>query len=101
MEVHRRLGIDLPDFAYGEDMEVTILHRLVSGNRHMLQVLDRPEPYCLVGFSITSGYEHHFGTVLEDCRRFIHVRRRHTVRISRLNDPIWRRRVRGIYRWIG
>ena len=101
MEVNRRMGIRLPDYAYGEDMEVTLLHKLVSGNKDLILELDRPEPYCLVGFSIIPGYETHIGTVLGDCRRFIHIRRRQRVIISRLNDIVWRRRVRGFYRWIG
>ncbi len=101
MEVHRRRGIILPDYAYGADLEITVLHQLISGNKHLILELDRPEPYCLVGFSIIPGYETHIGTVLEDGRRFIHIRRRHRVIISRLNDIVWKRRVRGFYRWIG
>ena len=101
MEVHRRRGVILPEFAYSESMEITVLHELITENKNLILELDRPEPYCLVGFSIIPGYEHHVGTVLEDGRRFIHIRRRQQVIISRLNDIVWKRRVRGFYRWIG
>lgn len=101
MEVYRRRGIELPEYAYGDDLAITVLDGLIRANKRLIAELDRPEPYCLVGFSIIPGYETHIGTILEDCRRFIHARRRHRVVISRLNDIVWRRRVRGFYRWIG
>lgn len=100
MEVARRLGVELPDFAYGDDLDVTFLNGLITGNKDRILELGRPEPYCLAGFSLIPGYETHVGTVLEDCRRFIHIRRRHNVIISRLSDLFWRPRVRGFYRWI-
>jgi len=101
MEVYRRRGIELPEFAYGEDLELTVLDGLITGNKHLILELDKPEPWCLIGFSVIPRYEHHIGVSLPDGRRFIHVRRHQRVIISRRSDIVWKRRIRGYYRWIG
>ena len=101
MEVYRRRGIGLPDFAYGDDLEITVLNELIRGNKRLIVEIDRPEPWCLVGFSLIPAYEHHIGVSLPDGRRFIHARRRHRIIISRFNDQAWKRRIRGFYRWVG
>ena len=101
MEVARRRGVEMAEFeAYDAAMDATVLTMLVNESKRFAIELIRPEPYCLVTLRMVPGYETHIGTVLPDLRRFIHIRRRHRVIISRLNDLFWRPRIGGFYRWV-
>lgn len=99
-EVQRRCGVSLPDYAYSDNPEQTFLSALIDGSiDEKYERLDRPEPFCMVLFSVMSGTATHIGTVLADCERFIHIMQRTSVTVERLNAPHWAKRIRGFYRW--
>lgn len=97
MEVYRRRGIEMPEFAYST-IERTFVHGLITGN--MDSVVDpilKPEPYCLLSIMIRPPYLHHIGVVLENTEYFIHVMEKRNVVIERVE--LWRHRIKGFYRW--
>ena len=51
----------------------------------------------LVAFAIVAPYVTHMGMVLDDRRHFIHIMRKRSVAIERLNATCWQRRIEGIY----
>jgi predicted phage tail protein len=99
MEMFRRAGKDLPEYAYDEiDPE-----RIDADFRaHGFARLSRPEPFCLVSFTSVPPFASHMGVVLEDRKRFIHVRRDSHGRplrscIERLDHPVWSRKIAGYW----
>ncbi len=100
-EIQLRRGKHMPDYAYSDDApEPTFLQQLIaSGTDEFGEQLNAPEPWCIVFFSLYHGTVSHIGTVLPDCRRFIHTTENVNVTIERLDSPTWARRIRGYYRW--
>lgn len=101
MEVYRRLGIALPEFSYGSNPEDTFLHSLINEERSYHEQIDRPEPYCLVTFTIRGKYTSHIGVVMDDGYTFLHILNGSKVSRERLDSIIWKKRVTGYYRWRG
>jgi cell wall-associated NlpC family hydrolase len=99
MEIQKRRGIALPEFAYGDDVEMSLIHQMVAQGKQLFEKIDRPEAFCFVVFSVLPPYETHIGVVLEDGNSFIHIMRDKSVVVSRLDAVAWRHRIRGFYRW--
>lgn len=98
IEVCKRQGIVLPDI-YSE-VEAELIHLQIVENTTTTSTfnrLEKPEPFCLVTFTIHPPYVSHIGVVLADCKRFIHILARRKVTIERLDSPDWVRRVVGYY----
>lgn len=77
-------------------------HRAIrDGQLEDYTELDKPEPFCIVTFSIRKPYVTHMGVVLQDCKSFIHVMRKRCVCIEKLDDKIWKRKIDGYYRYKG
>ena len=72
-ELYRRSGIELPEYAYDSPDNFSLIHRLINGDKDLFERLEKPEPYCLVLFTIQPPYISHIGVVLEDCHTFIHA----------------------------
>lgn len=99
MEIQNRRGVVIPEFAYGENIEKSLIHQMVVEGKQLFDKIDQPEPFCFVVFSVFAPYETHIGVVLEDRNSFIHIMREKSVVVSRLDAVAWRHRIRGFYRW--
>lgn len=86
VEVARRTGKILPDHGWFK-------HKFIQ--------LRQPEPWCIVAFKIWENNKEkwHVGTILEDCRRFIHVTGGTSVCIVRLSHPVWNLLFEGYYKF--
>ena len=94
--IYKRLGEELPEFA-GDYVELTNIHKAIDDNKSKFIELEKPEPYCIVTFSIYPPYVTHIGVVLSDCQKFIHIMEKRNVTIDRLDK--WQKRIRGFYKW--
>ena len=94
--VYERLGKELPDSH--EYNELLSMHDKIAEHKGEFLELEKPEPFCLVAFSIVPPYVTHIGLVLEDCSRFIHIMEKRNVTIERLDK--WQKRIRGFYKWM-
>ena len=95
--VYGRLGKELPNFP--EDYtELLNIHNAIEENKSKFIELEKPEPYCIVTFSIYPPYVTHIGVVLDDCKRFIHIMEKRNVTIEQLDK--WNKRIRGFYKWM-
>lgn len=72
---------------------------MVMQGKELFNVIEKPEPWCIVAMAIHPRYVSHIGVVIEDCRRFIHVMAKTRVSIERLDAMEWTPRIRGFYRW--
>lgn len=99
-EVCKRAGIMLPDKQAVKEL-VERSNTINAGKEEDYIKLEKPEPYCIVTFSIRPPYVTHMGVVLEDCNYFIHIMRKRSVAIERLDTPIWQKKLDGYYRYVG
>jgi len=103
-EVYKRLGIVLPEFDYtfsnhASSETAEAIDFKIEENKNRFEVIEKPEPYCIVTFCIVPPFISHIGIVLDDCIKFIHVSRMNAVVIDRLNSIRWKGRIRGYYKW--
>lgn len=94
--VYERLGENLPDS--DEYSELLSMHNKIAEHKSQFVEIEKPEPFCLVTFSILPPYVTHIGIVLEDCKRFIHIMEKRNVTIEKLDK--WQKRCRGFYKWV-
>ena len=95
--VYGRLGKELPNFPK-DYTELLNIHNAIEENKSKFIELEKPEPYCIVTFSIYPPYVTHIGVVLDDCKRFIHIMEKRNVTIEKLDK--WQKRIRGFYKWM-
>jgi len=63
------------------------------------QRIEKPEPYCGVGFRLPGhSIEHHLGIVLHDLNNFLHSPLNHESRIESLHHETWAKAITGYYR---
>ena len=99
-EVCRRAGIELPDKVSIENLEKRS-EAINAGKEEEYIRLEKPEPYCIVTFSLRPPFVNHMGVVLEDRKRFIHIMRKRSVTIEMLGHKFWKSRKEGFYRYVG
>ncbi len=99
-ELYARLGRDLPEIEETPDTEaVEAIDKLwTAGYIDIGEKIENPEPYCVVVFCIRPPWVSHMGVVLTE-NRFIHILRKRTVQVDRLNHPYWKGKIAGYYRW--
>jgi len=98
MEVAKRAGVTPYEFNIG----IEDLHKrsdAINNGKESCIEIDKPEPFCIVTFKIRPPYVTHMGIVLEDCKSFIHILKKRSVSIARLDEPIWKRKIDGFYRY--
>ena len=97
LEVAKRAGIKLMPEESVEDL--SLRSKIIDDRKALYEKLDKPEPFCLVTFKIRPPFVTHIGVVLADCKHFIHIMRKRSVAIERLDLPAWKRRLDGFYRF--
>ena len=98
-EIYARLGIALPEYGYDSPDNFSLIHQLIHGGKDLFEPLEKPEPFCVVLFTIRPPYISHIGVVLENCNSFIHIMEKVCVAVEKLDHPIWSRRIRGFLKW--
>ena len=100
-EVARRAGEKMISFAGWVERlsERDCILRNFSESKQF-ERLTNPEPFCLIGFLNRKGKLSHIGIVLKDCKSFIHIRRKIGVKIDRLDDPDFKDRIYGFYKYV-
>jgi len=99
MEVCRRLAMELPDFAAGcPYVQVEIDKKRRSFEDRFVPVHD-PMPGDIVAFRFPMPmYVGHIGVIIED-PYFMHTREATNVVTERIDSPIWRKKIYGVYRF--
>ena len=97
MEVCRRLGIDLPDY---RSLAIEISNQeKIEKYKSRFQKIDLPRSGDLLLIRSMDGDKYHIAVMI-DRRRFLHATREHNVFMARLNHPLYRDRIEGIYRYM-
>jgi len=95
-EVNKRMGIILPDSQPIEALDER--SQAIQTSKHDYVKLDKPEPGCLVTFSLRPPFVTHIGVMLNEIR-FIHVMKKRQVCIERIDRPFWQKRLDGFYKY--
>lgn len=96
MEIYRRMGIELPEFA--SSSEYSVIHEQVMKGKELFEQITEPERGCLVLFTLRPPYATHIGVVINP-PYFIHILEKSKVTVERLDSLTWARRVKGFFRW--
>ena len=99
MEVFKRNGIPLCGLTSLEDPK-EISDKLLL-HAEQLQEIPSPEKLSVVTFCIVPPYVSHLGIMIDGYGKFIHAIQDCSVSIENINSPLWKRRVKGFYKWIG
>lgn len=98
MELHRRMGIILPDYIYNSTDNRNLLHSLILEGKKITDEISRPEPLCIITISLIPGYTQHVGMMIDNVN-FIHTVRKRNVCIERIDAPEWKKRIKGFFIW--
>ena len=104
MEVYRRFGIAIPEFA-GDWDDADKINGIVQGEARSphWRAVSAPLPVpCLVALrmGVPRGVVNHTGVYLGN-GKFIHTRAKIGVCIGRLDSPAWRGVIEGYYEYVG
>lgn len=101
LEIRRRLGLPCPDYHISAlaAARVAALIEAEAASTWRWQPVP-PEPYALMVMKNGPVYKAHVATYMGD-GRFLHITRRMPAAYGRINDPAWRRRIVGYYRYVG
>ncbi len=102
-EVCRRAGINLPIkqthiLAATENMEARSV-AITAGKEEAYDKLEKPEPFCIVTFSLHPPYVNHMGVMI-DKYHFIHIMKKRLVTIERIDHKYWAHKKEGFYRYV-
>jgi cell wall-associated NlpC family hydrolase len=96
-EYFKRKGMGFPP---NPAIEVYHLQKTLAEKEAEFIPIDKPEPDCLVVFAMAPPYVNHCGIVLECRNRFVHIMKHRGVCIERLDNLVWKRRIKGYYRHV-
>lgn len=96
LEVGKRAGIELPQVYTPAEM-AAMNERFNNVRTDKFTKIDEPQPYCIVAFKMSPPIEWHAGIVLPNCNSFIHIMRKRSVVIERLDSIIWKQKLDGYY----
>ena len=95
--IYDDLGKDLPDVKRPELLNE--MYEKCNNSVVLFKPLEKPKPYCLVGFRTKPPKVSHAGLVLPGCKTFIHCSIETGVIISNLNDEVWQTIRAGYYEY--
>lgn len=96
-EVQRRVGVEIPD--QPTPAEFMVRNSEILRHAKGWQQIEAPEDWCAVIFR-TGRFITHMGTVLPSCTHFFHADVDVGIAKTRLDDPHWRNRIAGYYRYV-
>ena len=99
IEVHRRLGIEIPDFDISA-MACEQIHNLVIDQSYLANWREIRTPIvpCIILFKAHPRFIQHVGTYI-GAGRFLHIRN-YGVSIERVLSPLWNNRQRGYWKYV-
>ena len=98
IECYHRLGRYFPaDFSCETNPEK--IAAIVKGYSILPEFmqLDNPSPYCIVSLIIVRPWVSHFGIMLRDCSRFLHIYRGGRVCVDRIESLLWGGKIDGYW----
>lgn len=99
IEVNRRLGKEIPDYAILVAQVVEVIQQEVDNHKHEFMRVSKPEPGDIVLIRSEPGSGDHFGVIVGRSV-FLHASARTgDVHRVRLDHPFYRDRIEGIYRY--
>ena len=100
-EIRRRLGLPCPDYHISAlaVAQVDALIKVEAEKAWPWQAV-APEPYALMVMKNGPVYKSHVATYMGH-GRFLHIARKIPATYGRINDPAWRHRIVGYYRYVG
>ena len=99
MEIFKRNNIPIEAFTSLEN-PAEISNKLTA-HANQLHEIPSPRPLAVVTFCIVPPYVSHLGVIIDNYGRFIHAIQDCSVSIENINSPLWHRRVKGFYKWMG
>lgn len=99
-EVYRRNGISLQGYSIGVDECKQISLIIAKEIKKVWLRLDAPEDLCVVAMRQNPKYVSHCG-VCVGSGMFLQSLSNTGVIITRLNDPIFKNKIEGFYRYVG
>lgn len=100
LEIFRRTGLDVPDYNIPAFHCARIDTVVAQEAATSWQRLPGPIAPCLVVIKNHPQYINHVG-VCVGSGMFIHVMQKVNVCLDRLDSPVWRKKIRGFYRYVG
>lgn len=98
MEMHRRLGIELPE--YKSERDPNLIQLIIVEGRKLFEQIEKPSPQCVVSFFIKPYITSHLGFMLDD-RKFIHIMFKSRVTVEKIDCDDWKNRITGYFKWKG
>lgn len=99
VELCRRAGITLPDYASDPDPAFQG-NGFLHGAEHYFDRVTQPGPLDIILFQVMPRYITHCGVYVGH-GRFVHILQKTSVTCEELASPVWQHRQRGVYRFRG
>ena len=99
LELGKRVGLQFPEEFTPEDSEEQAKMIAKWRDKNFVRI-EKPQAYCIVTMSIEmpAPFVDHCGFVLEDCKKFVHILRQHSVVRQRLDHRILKNKIQGFYK---
>lgn len=100
MEVHHRLGVELPDFDIS-CFDSGRIHSQVEAEKGRWQKLEKPEAPCVVLMRYDPArprFATHIGTYIGG-GRFVHILLKTGVITNSINEMGWKPQIEGFWKW--
>lgn len=102
-EVCKRKGILLPD----KQTDILSTAKFIadrskaisSGAEEDYIRLNKPEDGCIVTFNLRGNFVNHMGVMLDEFH-FIHIMRKRSVAVEKIDHKYWAKKVEGFYRYV-
>lgn len=101
MEIGKRTNTPIPEY-YVSCFDVDTVKETYQQNEKKHFFLEKPEIGCVVAMQCSTKYPsavNHFGLYLGK-NTFIHAVEGYGVITTKLNDPLYKNKIKGFYRWI-
>ena len=99
LEAYRRFGIAIPDYSISSYACEIISNKIDSEKSNSCWYeLSAPEVPCVVLIKAHFYFTQHFGVYI-GFGKFLHIQD-YGVCISRINTPIWNKRIKGYYQYV-
>lgn len=96
----QEFGIIIKDYEYDNNWCRQGFNFIQEEYRKQWIKITKPEPYCVVGFTMLGQkVEHHLGILMHDLIGFLHCPLNNMVSMDKLSHPIWKKFATGFYKY--